>query len=598
MNNTIQLRASLRSSKELNDNTLNKLRGVKEVLSSVKSYAEKSNIQLSATSAPAALKKHITGVADAMTSKLASSLTGARRMGNDIQSKIQYAEMSNIIKNDIATIKSRLTNEINVYAESMMAGAYHPFQLALLPHVYLETINNNSRFLMPVKEYVSEQLPPRKILVRQIVIDGKKYDFPHCMKNPEVLRKLRTMGSKPFEFELKASDHGNAIPEAFNIFEKSKVGKKGSSSLVPQLDIIEIKYQDDGTSSEETVKTSACATMADANNYTLGRFLKSVKSSTSGATDTVTVSGEVNFATGDVKILASPKVKSIKFKCYLSGAFNGTSASIDMDTKPIVQLIKNRINMIFDYDPGSMQNYLALENIDGVLEGQSIIFDAVIATKDQFAFDTLNGVLDDLKSELAANITHDNLDRGFYMDTHIAQPGSTSGFHPTSPEQWDIEELSRRMKNLHTKISTKFRSTAGMQYNWWGTPVNVQRFVRSTPIISKSEEYGGMMNDYAVYALQIAGVTSKMVETERASDDDGLKCVPYSNMDSQPTFEFQQGPHAMYSDGTLRHPARPHMPAIAYYDYFDCNYVFAVLGQIKLEETGQWKYMNTTGTDK
>ena len=274
----------------------------------------------------------------------------------------------------------------------------------------------------------------------------------------------------------------------------------------------------------------------------------------------------------------------------MSGAYNRKSASIDIETKPIIQMIKNRINMIFDYDPGAMQNFLSLENIDGVLEGQSIMFDAMIAAKDQFAFDTLNGVMEDLKSESAANVNFEMLDRGYWEDTHYPKPGVDSGFRPTSPEQWDIEELGRRMKNLHTKLATKFRSTAGMQYNWWASPVNVQRFIRSTPIVSKSEEYGGMMNDYQVYALQVAGAVAKMVETERAQDEDGIKCVPYSNMEQQPTFEFQQGPHALYTDGTFRHPARPHMPAIAYFDYFDCNYVFAVLGQIKIDDAGDWAY--------
>ena len=76
-----------------------------------------------------------------------------------------------------------------------------------------------------------------------------------------------------------------------------------------------------------------------------------------------------------------------------------------------------------------------------------------------------------------------------------------------------------------------------------------------------------------------------MVETERALDNEGLKCVPYSNMESQPTFEFQQGPHALYTDGTFRNPTRPHMPAIAYYDYYDCNYIYAILGHIDIKDT-------------
>lgn len=582
-NNIIQVRASLTKS-DVPHSTLKKIAGVKDPLSAVVQYAESQNISLATTSAPAALKKHAKAIGNALTSKLASKLR-TNNFGSSVEGRIQYAEMQNIVKSDIATISGRLESEINLYAESMLAGTYHPFQLAMLPHVYLEHIDNNARFLMPIKEYVSEQIPPRKILTRQLVIDGQKYNFPHCLKDPVVMRKLTAMGSHPLEFTVETP-----FDKEFNIFAKTKQGTEGEDTLVPQLDIIEVKYTDAGTDTDETVSLTVSSTNSDANNYTMGRLFKSIKSTKENANTTATVSAEINFGSGDVKLLASSEVKSIKFRCYVSGAYNRKAASIDIETKPIIQTIKNRINMIFDYDPGAMQNFLALENIDGVLEGQSIMFDAISAAKDQFAFDTINNLFDILKSEVAANVSHDNLDRGIYEDTHTPQPGAASGFRPTSPEQWDIEELSRKMKNLHVKLATKFRSTAGMQYNWFATPVNIQRFVRSTPVISKSEDYGGMMNDYAVYALTIAGATAKMVETERAEDKDGIKCVPYSNMESQPTFEFQQGQHALYTDGTLRNPRRPHMPAIAYYDYFDCNYIFAVVGKINIDNEGTWKY--------
>lgn len=582
--NVIQVRTALKKT-DVPSGTLNKIAGVKGPLKALTQYAESLNIPLNTEVAPAMMKKNIQGMVNAFTAKIAETMRNGAKFGNTIEGKMLYAEMQNIAKADIQTIANRMTSEINLYAESMMAGEYHPFQLALLPHVYLETIANNSRFLMPVKEYVSEQLPPRKILVRQLVIDGVKYDFPHCLKDPEVMRKMRNVGSEAFEFTISTP-----FDATFNIFEKSSKGKKGEDSLVPQLDIVKVKYADAGTSADEVVVTKASSILPDANNYTMGRLFKTVKSDKPTATTTAQIAAEINFASGDVKLLADSTVKEITFKCYMSGAYNRKSASIDIETKPIIQMIKNRINMIFDYDPGAMQNFLSLENIDGVLEGQSIMFDAMIAAKDQFAFDTLNGVMEDLKSESAANVNFEMLDRGYWEDTHYPKPGVDSGFRPTSPEQWDIEELGRRMKNLHTKLATKFRSTAGMQYNWWASPVNVQRFIRSTPIVSKSEEYGGMMNDYQVYALQVAGAVAKMVETERAQDEDGIKCVPYSNMEQQPTFEFQQGPHALYTDGTFRHPARPHMPAIAYFDYFDCNYVFAVLGQIKIDDSGDWTY--------
>lgn len=576
--NTMQIRASL-SRGNVNAGTAQKIAGVKTPLSAFKMYAEKNSINLSSDSAPSMLQKHMKGLVGELTANIMAGVTNNRKFGNSLEDRVLYAEMEKIAKSDIATIGSRMESEIKLYAESMLAGEYHPFQLAILPHVYLETIANNSRFLMPTKEYASEQVPPRKMLIRQLVIDGVKYDFPHCLKNPEVMRKMRNQGSQAFEFELSAP-----FDKSFNIFEKTSVGKKGEDSLVPQIDIISVTYQDAGTSAEETVEMKVSSILPDANNYTMGRLFKTVKSEKTNATTEAIVSGDVNFSSGDVKLLASSEVKKIKFRAYMSGAYNRQSASIDIETKPIIQTIKNRINMIFDYDPGSMTNFLSLENIDGVLEGQAIIFDVVVATKDQFVFDTLNEVLDDLKSEAAANFDFENADRGYWEDTHYTKPGVNSGFRPTSPEQWDIEELGRRIKNMHTRIATKFKSTAGMQYNWWASPVNIQRFVRSTPIITKNEQYGGMMTDYAVYGLQVAGAVAKMVETERALDKDGIKCVPYSNMDSQPTFEFQQGQHALYTDGTFRHPARPHMPAIAYYDYYDCNYVYAVLGHIKIEE--------------
>lgn len=576
--NTTQIRTSLKAS-NVTAKTKKAIEGVGAVLKGFKTYAENQSVNLSSPSAPASMKANIKGFQDALTSKITQDVA-VSKFGNDTNGKVLYAEMQRIAAADINTINTRFANEINLYSESMMAGEYHPFQLAILPHVYLETLSQNSRFLMPTKEYVSEQLPPRKMLTRQVVIDGKKYDFPHCLKNPEVMRKLRSAGSEAFEYKLT-----DMTKKSFNIFTEANKGTKGESSLVPQLDIIKVKYADAGTGTDEEVEMKVSSVLPDANNYTMGKLYKEVKSTTTGANTTAIVAAEVNFATGDIKIVHSTEVKEVTFKVYMSGAYNRQSASIDIETKPIIQVIKNRINMIFDYDPGSMQNFLSLENIDGVLEGQSIIFDVVVSAKDQYAFDTLNGVLTDLKAMKAANFDFENSDSGCWSSTHYTKPGVANGFRPTSTEQWEIDELGRRIKEMHSVMATKFKSVSGMQFNWWASPINVQRFIRSTPIITKNESYGGLTNEYAVYGLQVAGQTCKMVETERAEDADGIKCVPYSNMESQPTFEFQQGPHALYTDGTFRNPSRPHMPAIAYYDYYDCNYVFAILGEIAISDT-------------
>ena len=579
-NNTMLVRTSLRSpSNDGKARVKASIVGVKDVLTGFKQYAESQGINFSSNSAPSAMKAHMQGLKDQMTAKIVAD-SQSTRFGNDTQGRVMYAEMQKIAKSDVVTIGARLENEINLYAEGMMAGEYHPFQLAILPHVYLETLSQNSRFLMPTKEYVSEQLPPRKMITRQVVIEGKKYDFPHCLKNPEVMRKLRTAGSKAIEYKLT-----DMTKTAFNIFTESHEGTVGESTLIPQLDIIKVKYHDAGTAADEEVELNVSNINPDAHNYTMGRLFKTLKSPKANATTEVTISAEVNFATGDIKLIKSTEVKEITFRAHMSGAYNRKSASIDIETKPIIQVIKNRINMLFDYDPGSMQNFLSLENIDGVLEGQSIIFDVVVSAKDQFVFDTLNGVLDQLKTAKAAGFDFENSDMGYYTGIHYTKPGVTNGFRPTSPEQWDIEELGRRMKEVHTNMGTKFKSVSGLQFNWWASPVNTARFIRSTPILTKNENYGGMTNEYAVYGLQIAGQTCKMVETERALDNEGLKCVPYSNMESQPTFEFQQGPHALYTDGTFRNPTRPHMPAIAYYDYYDCNYIYAILGHIDIKDT-------------
>lgn len=559
------------ASNQVNKDTLAKLSGTKVVLQGFKSYAESANIHLGSLSAAAMMGRH----AQAFKDKLTASLTEAMSRGNGattLNDKVMYAEYQAMIKRDIDMIGAKLDKQITMYGESYLANAYSPFQLATLPHIYLETIAMNVRFLMPVKEYESEQIPPKRFAIKQLVIAGKKYDFPHCLKNAEVMRELTKAGSTPLEVTLTKSEM-----KKVNIFDKSNgVGTKGTDTLIPQLDITEIKYTD-AESQEQTVTVKVSSTAPDAHNYTRGRLFKEL------ADKNVLISGEIDFATGELKMLCSDNVVSIKAKAYKSGTYNRNVASVDIRTEMIVQMIKNRINMIFDYDSGAIKNFLSLENLDGVLEGQSIIFDSVNAVKDQLGFDTLNGTLQELKdtaTTLGAGM--DQTNDGYFTRTHYTKPGLESGFRPQSEEQWDRDGLAKRIKEVHSEIAHKFNSTNGVQFNWYASPSNIARFVSSTPIITKDENYGGVTTDYAIFGLQVAGALAKVVETERAVNEDGFRCVPYSLMESQPTFEFQQGQHALYTDGTYRSATNPHMPAIAYYDYFDCNKILAIMGDIEV----------------
>lgn len=556
------------ASNQVNQDTLARLSGVKTVLQGMKTYAEANSIHLGSLSAAAMLGNHAKSFKD----KLTATLTQAMGAGTPktLEEKTIYAEYQEMIRRDIAMIGAKLDKQITMYGESYLANAYSPFQLATLPHIYLETIAMNVRFLMPVKEYESEQIPPKRFAIKQLVIAGKKYDFPHCLKNAEVMRELTKAGSTPIEVEILKSEL-----KKVNLFDKSNgAGTKGTDTLIPQLDIVEITHN-----TSEVLKVKVSSTAPDAHNYTRGRIFKEV------ADKNILLSGEIDFATGELKMLCSDTVEKVKVRVYKSGVYNRNVASVDIKTETIVQMIKNRINMIFDYDSGAIKNFLSLENLDGVLEGQSIIFDSVNAVKDQLGFDTLNGTLQELKDTaktLGAGM--DQTNDGYFTRTHHTKPGLESGFRPQSEEQWDREGLAKRIKEVHSGIAHKFNSTQGVQFNWYASPANVARFVSSTPIITKDENYGGVTTDYAIFGLSVAGALAKVVETERAVDADGFRCVPYSLMVSQPTFEFQQGQHALYTDGTYRSATNPHMPAIAYYDYFDCNRILAIMGDIDVVE--------------
>lgn len=569
--NKLNFKAKL-SKDQITADTMSKLSGAKGVLSAFTAYAENHAIDVSAISAGVMLKKHKDPIKTAITANL-QAMMGSSIAGS-IADKVLHAEYQNIIANDIKTIGAKLERQMNLYDEAYMTNSYNPFQLATVPHVYLETIQMNVRFLMPVKEYESEQLPPRRFAIRQIVIGGEKYDFPHCLKNADVMRKLTSAGSKPLDITVAKADLGKT-----NLFDHTNgVGVKGTDTLLPQADIVKINYTDKLRASKELdVKISS--TSPDVHNYTRGRLTKSVDDKE------IYIAGEVDFASGDIKMLSTDNIESVTFRVYMSGAYNRNVASVDVKTEPIHQMIKNRLNMIFDYDSGAIKNFLSLENLDGVLEGQSIIFDTVNAVKDQLGFDVMNSTLADLREahEKLGALMNDKND-GYAKEIHYTQPGVESGFRPNNEEDWDTKSLARRMKLAHTSIDKKFNSKTGIQCNWYASPAQVARFIDSTPIISKETNYGGVTTDYSIFGLQVGGRLVKVVETERAVDADGFRCVPYSNMESQPTFEFQQAQHALYSDGSYRSATNPHMPAIAYFDYFDCNKILAIMAEIEVVE--------------
>jgi len=576
------------SRKNIDANNRAKIMGIKSVLQSFNQFAESENVNFASSTGASGITSRKEGFSNALIGKLAETRNDAIRMSKSgsLENRLFAESKALTIGGDIADIKEKFTNITDMFAESMLAGTYKPFQLAMIPYIYLETISANFRFIMPSKNYTSEQIPPKKLKTKILIIDGVKYMFPNCLKDAAVMNSLVNSGSTTKEITVTAEEM-----KSINVFSKIDGMTADGNRLLPQLDIVGVSYNttdDVPVVIEKAIAKSAL--LPDANNYSSGKISKiiAIKDKNADTTEDADlfVAGEVNFTTGDVKLLGGAQLVSVTLKVYIAGDAFRRTATVDVETKEIIQLIKKRVNYSFSYDPGALAQYMQLEKIDGVLEGQSIMFDSVIAAKDAFAFGELKSTkatLKTLKAKLEPSI-FEALNDYIIEKDHYTLPSVESGIRPISEEQWETDSLGKRMKEIHTGVYHKFNSKNGVTLNWYASPANVARFVKGTPIISKGEDYGGYCTDFAVFSVSVAQSTAKVVESERVDDADGINCLPYSNSESQPTFEFQQGSHMLYTDGTIRDAAHPHLPNVAYYDYFDCQAIFNIMGCINVTE--------------
>lgn len=501
-----------------------------------------------------------------------------------LEDKMTYGEAVVFMEADLEFAKKRLNDTAELYAEASFWGDIAPYQQAVMPWQYLETISNNAKYVVNFENTSTPTIPMvRK--VRYVEAGGKEWKLPFCYKDGAFWEALLGTGNLDFSKKVALTD---VTDGAFNLVtaQDTHTGKQsGKDPLVPFVTITTVDI--DNAAGDGVIDIPIPQTQElTADLHSRGKFHTVVKYNrgTTQAPDNVTISisGKVNFRTGLIEVNTTGPIKTITWKSSFSGETMKELAEMRVEQEDHYITIQKRIHMGMTFEKGQNAAKMSLENIDPLVEGIAIMHELADGAKDYSVFEHIDDV--------AQMMTDGLIDKGkesgnnyFAIDYNDAP---TSEYSPHTPLDWREKMIPESIDKVGTKFKKHFNSTKGILSVVYGDPELTRQIPETRLIIASGLNYGGVKNEGEVFTAKIGKNSYRIIDTERrpyeeGGDENTLRMVPKSGLESQKTFSMYQWISYLTKDGSYRSSTNPLLPAAIMVDNFDVDHVHAVVGDVK-----------------
>jgi hypothetical protein len=493
---------------------------------------------------------------------------------------------ADLIAEDQKFIDSRYEYTRKLFAASYLTGDLTPMEQAMLPLQFLGTIACNARFVVDHK-VAPKYTFRRKTERRFFKVGSDKYYLPDALKDNTIMNAVNGHSQKNLDIVVTPAD---IVAGKVNLLELASVLVPGldpaSNSLMPEIIL---------SKAVTTVGAKELIVKEDTKNNVItqhvgGKMFVTILDQTqdpvSGAITTnatYRVAGEVNFSTGDVFLTIPTGLDSVSFKVVIDGAPMRRVISVGTETTPLDFTLKQRLNMAISYDPVSLENYVQIEQQDGLLKLSSIMLEVATHSKDSYAFNFIEDIKTDLKkadATLKKYATGAGTPNDWFEGTFSYEPPVASNYRPTDPIQWREKTLPEEIRKVLVEFDKKFNSGKGIVNVMYADFKTASKIPNLVVVIEQNTEYAGVNVDFGIFNLRINDKFGRVVSTERARSVDEITLVPRSNNENQETITFYQSFSRMYKDGSIRDAANPLLPALAYIDVYDMVAIHRILGAI------------------
>lgn len=504
--------------------------------------------------------------------------------------KILISEKISLINRDIAYTTSRMKQAGKLFLESALGGMLKPNQQLTLPLQYLETIQNNSRLVVPFDTCEARTMIRQRVL-RQITVDGVKHTLPDAYKDAALMRKILNTDTKKRTLNITNAKRTWDLLAMFNTDAVAGMDKLNPLATFTYIYVDDGAKMPDGT----TVKPTKIGIPLNHNEAVLtwrlrGKFNFTVKHPTLDVL--YQVAGGINFETGMLDILLSDNILSADLEVSLAGGnfpktFTPTEVREDKDF-----VVDNQISAQFTWNPVDLQDKLTLENIDALMSATSTIYETATHLKDFYVFEELRTWWGLLKTDRMITGNYNYHQQYEYDVKMYPDAASNMQYMATDPVSWRNKTLGEGISILATSYGTKLNSREGFTSVFWGHPQTIRYYGDVNLVLEEGSEYGGVKMDASVLSGQVKGKNVRLVETQRAPesemDTDGTTVLKYlpsivlSNAPNEETFKFWQWMTYFDQQGQIRNPNDLVHPTISYLDFFKLDMVHGIMGRLNL----------------
>ena len=495
-----------------------------------------------------------------------------------LEKKFLWKEQLDQAERDIGFIGGRMDTTMKLFSEMSGSNDLKPNQQTLLPLQYLETIQNNSRLVIPY-ENTEVRTMSRQRVRKEIIVDGQKYTLPDAYLDPVLMEKILNQDALQKEFTIPANSGNFDIVAAYGAD-----ATKGKDKLNPILKLTKIILV--GGAVIKIPQTND----TQATWKSRGKFSIMVQD-IAPSTNKYHVSGEVDFREGVMTFLTTAGVSSVVVEASLSGGSFTRTFTANERREDHEFVVDKQMSSQYTYNMLDLHDKLTLENVDGVMSATGIIYETAVNAKDYYAFNELKKYKTSLDD--GAYLT------GLYQDNdvydHVVDLNPTNGnnslFRPTGPRSWREELIPEGMSKLAYDFGMKLESREGFQTIFWAQPMTTRLVDKMDVILTEGTEYGGVVADTTVMVGAVQGKPVKVVTTRRADKhtivaDKGevhsLLALPISNAENEETFKFYQYFTMFDTEGKYRSPLDMISPTITYLDLFKMEALYIIMGELKL----------------
>lgn len=486
-----------------------------------------------------------------------------------------YSEAAKIVNQDIKFIGDRLDTQFKLFSEAAGSNMLKPNQQTVLPLQVLETLQNNSRLVVPYQN-TEVRTMPRQRIIKQLIVDGVAYNLPYAMANPEVMSKILNEDTKrrTHRLDLTAATSFNLI----TMYGPDAV--PGKDKLNPLITLKSIEVVDGAG-----LKTIVVPKTNDTKITWKLRGKFSVVVIDPDTKAEYQVAGQLDFTDGTVKPLVSSDIKAISLETSLSGGtfarkFSATETRQDHDF-----VVDEQIQAQYTYNILDLQDKLTLENIDGLLSATSIIYDTAVNVKDYYCFNTL----EDFWSQLKTGAIFGGADQphnSYEVEVDLAPTNpANSIYKPLDPITWRNQMIPEALSKIAIQYKMKLESRQGYTAVFWSNPL-ITRLIGNLNVVLGGDngEYAGVSTDMTVMTGSVQGQNIRIVSTRRVpTDAQYLRSIAISNEPNEETFVFWQYFTFFDTDGKVRDAQNIALPTVSYLDLFKMDSIHTIMGTVTLK---------------